>query len=115
MHPGRAVAAAFAERHEAEALITVTPSVTPAGVVFLLHDHGVNSLRVLGSWNNWLQPGLAGREREHGLWMTRPVRLAKGEYSYKFLVNDTEWRDDPANPQKVPDGHGGLNSTFAVK
>jgi hypothetical protein len=49
------------------------------------------------------------------LWMTRPVRLAKGEYSYKFLVNDTDWRDDPANPQKVPDGHGGLNSVFTVE
>jgi len=115
VHPGRAVAAALAEHHHAESLIKVTPSVTPAGVVFLLHDHGVKSLRVFGSWNNWVQPGLAARAREQGLWLTRPLRLAKGQYAYKFLVNETDWQDDPANPQKVSDGHGGLNSSFVVK
>lgn len=115
VHPGRAVAAAYAEHHGAEALITITPTVTPAGVVFLLHDHGAKSLRVLGSWNNWQRPGLPASQREHGLWMTRPLPLPKGQYTYKFFVNDSDWKDDPANPEKVPDGQGGLNSTFVVK
>ncbi|MGH9676849.1 MAG: glycogen-binding domain-containing protein, partial [Candidatus Acidiferrum sp.] len=105
---------AHTEHHGAAELIAITPSVTPTGVVFLLHDHAVKSLRVLGSWNNWSQPGLIARRRERGLWITRPLSLAKGEYTYKFLVNDSDWIEDPANPHKVPDGHGGLNSSFVI-
>jgi len=114
VHPGRAVAAAYAEHHGGTKLVNITPSVTPAGVVFVLHDHQVKNLRVLGSWNDWVQPGLAARQRENGIWMTRPLPLAKGEYSYKFLVNDGHWMDDPANPHKVGDGHGGVNSSFVI-
>lgn len=114
LHPGKAVAAAYAEHHDHAKLITITPSVTPAGVVFLLHDHNIKSLHVLGSWNDWQQPGLPARQQEHGIWMTRPLHLPKGQYTYKLLLNDLHWIDDPANPHKTPDGHGGVNSSFVV-
>lgn len=114
LHPGKAVAAAYAEHHHGAELVTVTPTLTPAGVVFLLHDHDVKNLRVFGSWNNWQKPGLAARQREQGIWMTAPLPLPKGQYTYKFLANDKNWMDDPANPHKASDGHGGVNSSFVV-
>ncbi|MCD6531571.1 hypothetical protein J7K99_03905, partial [bacterium] len=35
-------------------------------------------------------------------------------YQYKFVVNGTEWHEDPDNPAKVDDNFGGFNSVITV-
>ena len=39
--------------------------------------------------------------------------LGDGSYQYKFIV-DGVWLEDPANPNTVDDGQGGMNSVLTV-
>ncbi len=110
---GRAVAGAMAERHTGAAGFR-SPEITPGGMRFALHDHDARSVSVLGSWDAWQSPGLAAARTEDGVWQTASMKLAPGNYTYKFLLDGTRWLDDPANPAKAHDGLGGLNSVFRV-
>ncbi len=110
--PGRAVVRALAECHGMPEEVTLTPHIRQEEVVFLLHDHAAEDVRVYGSWDGWAPPGVQAVRRETGLWITAPLRLAPGAHAYKFLLDGWRWLDDPANPRKVHDGRGGLNSAF---
>ncbi|MEO8705890.1 MAG: hypothetical protein ABI867_38015 [Kofleriaceae bacterium] len=35
-----------------------------------------------------------------------------GQHQYKFIVNATEWINDPTNADQIDDGFGGTNSVF---
>ncbi len=48
-----------------------------------------------------------------GIWSTA-LDLPDGTYEYKFVVNGTEWRYDPRNPNTVSDPYGGRNSLLQV-
>jgi len=37
-----------------------------------------------------------------------------GRVTTAEALSETGWLDDPTNPQKIPDGFGGLNSLFIV-
>ena len=50
IHAFTAVALALADQHSTRADYAQSPMITPAGIIFLLHDHGVRAVRVLGSW-----------------------------------------------------------------
>jgi len=75
---------------------------------------GVKSVAVAGEFNHWdkrrhqMHPTSAGR-----IWSLR-IPLRPGEYEYKFLINDTLWLPDPANPRKIADGWGGFNSILSI-
>jgi serine protease AprX len=114
LSPGQAVARALAERHGRSAGQQISPSLSPEGITFSLHDHAATSVQVLGNWNGWRSPGIAARSIEPGFWRTQPVLLPHGQYAYKFLLDGTRWLDDLDNPRKAPDGVGGLNSTLVV-
>jgi serine protease AprX len=107
--PGQAVARALAERHGKIAAGT-SPDISASGIVFSLHDHNASRVEVFGSWNAWKGTSLAARLVEPGFWQTRAAELPQGRHTYKFLLDDERWLDDPANPKKAPDGLGGLNS-----
>lgn len=111
LNAGLAVALALQETHRT---IPLSPHITPAGVSFSLHDHWVQQVQVLGSWDGWQAPGLMAAQVEVGVWQTAPLALSSGRYLYKFILNGTHWLDDPANPQKWPDAYGGLNSLLVV-
>jgi len=108
--PGQGVARALAEKHQAGVGRVAGPEFTSSGVVFSLHDHNASRVEILGSWNDWKRPGLAARLTEPGFWQTRPARLPVGRHTYKFLLDNERWLDDPASPWKAPDGFGGFNS-----
>lgn len=111
LEAGRAVAAALQEQHHN---IPLSPLIEAAGVTFSLHDHQAQQVQVVGAWDNWRTPGLVAKEVETGVWQTEVKVIAPGRYPYKFLLDGTRWLDDPANPQKSPDGMGGLNSVLTV-
>jgi 1,4-alpha-glucan branching enzyme len=70
------------------------------------------SVSLAGTFNNW-DPNADPMEKgEDGLWRTT-LELAPGEYQYKFVVDGT-WIEDPANPDAVDDGYGGVNSVLTV-
>lgn len=112
--PAQAVARALAERHSRDARLQVSPRMSPEGVTFSLHDHAASRVEVLGSWDDWLSPGITARSIEPGFWRTQSVHLPVGQHAYKFLLDGHRWLDDPDNPRKAHDGVGGLNSTFVV-
>jgi len=111
---GQALALAIRERQGPLAGYEMSPVITPSGVTFLLHDHDVRQVRVLGSWDGWRAPGLAAQLVEPGVWRAdlRPPR--PGSYQYRFLLDGTHWLDDPYNPHKTPDGSGRLNSVLTI-
>ncbi len=114
LSPGQAVARALAERHSRSARPQDSPQLSPEGITFSLHDHAASSVQILGSWDEWRSPGIAATSVEPGYWRTTPVHLSAGRHTYKFLLDDQRWLDDPNNPRKAPDGLGSLNSTVVV-
>jgi hypothetical protein len=64
-----------------------------------------------GSFNAW-NPGELPMQRTPTGW-TIEIYLAEGTYAYKFIV-DGRWIEDPANPNRLPDGHRGFNSVFRL-
>jgi serine protease AprX len=112
---GQAMALALREKHGCLAGKSLSPEVTPAGITFILHDHDVREVQVLGSWNDWRAPGVKAALIEPGLWQARVEKLPPGRHLYKFLLDGARWLDDPDNPQKVPDGFGRLNSVLILE
>jgi len=67
---------------------------------------------VVGDFNNW-DPRSDRLLKKKGTFQ-KTVRLAPGEYEYKFLV-DGEWHCDPSAPRQVKNEFGTLNSVVRVK
>jgi len=74
---------------------------------------GVERVSAVGDFNQW-QAGATPLERREDGRFAAELRLAPGRYLYKFVV-DGEWRPDPANPDRTPDGYGGKNSVLTVE
>lgn len=71
-----------------------------------VYDAGASqpgSVHVAGSFNNWPQTVAGGgwamqKHPSQNRWATKRS-LQAGTYEYKFVLNDSEWIADPANPQ----------------
>ena len=107
---GRAVTLALADRHSRRADFAASPLVEGASARFLLHDHTVSRVAVLGSWDGWRSPGLVAVRIEDGLWEARLAPVPPGPHTYKFLLDGDRWLVDPANPSRVTDESGRWNS-----
>jgi len=44
----------------------------------------------------------------------KTLKLKEGKYLYKFVINGSDWKPDPQNPDKVADGYGSFNSVLVV-
>ena len=115
VHAGVAVSLAARAANGALQGFANSPSVTAVGVRFIFRRPGAEQVHVRGSWDNWAEPGIAAQQIQGGVWVADIQGLPPGRYAYKFLVNGTEWRDDPANPRKTPDGQGRYNSVLLVQ
>jgi 1,4-alpha-glucan branching enzyme len=73
---------------------------------------GAKEVFVVGEFNNW-DPRSDRMIKKSGAFQ-KTMRLAPGEYQYKFLV-DGEWHCDPSAPRQVPNAFGTLNSVVRVK
>lgn len=107
---GRAVTMALGDLHTRRADFAASPVVEGASVRFLLHDHTVSRVAVLGSWDGWATPGLVAVPIEEGLWEARLAHLPPGSHTYKFLLDGERWLVDPANPSRATDESGHWNS-----
>ncbi|KAA0221794.1 hypothetical protein EDS67_27970 [candidate division KSB1 bacterium] len=113
LHAGRALAQALREKHGVRNGHFHSPHLKDAKLNFVLHDHQARRVQVFGSWNDW-RTGIPAKQMEGGIWRAAHPVPAAGRYQYKFLVDEERWCDDPANPEKMPDGFGGLNSVVVV-
>lgn len=83
-------------------------------VTFRYPSGGETSVEVRGDFkpDGW-QAGVP-MTRAGGEW-TATVAIANGaDVQYKFVIDGGDWREDPANPDRVPDGFGGWNSLVHV-
>ena len=65
-----------------------------------------------GEFNNWAPDADLMAKGEDGIFRITK-KLSPGRYEYKFVIDGT-WKEDPANPAKVPDPYGGSNSVIVV-
>ncbi len=79
-------------------------------VIFTLDAPYGWDVALAGTFNNW-EPRAMIKDTD-GLWRLS-VNLTPGTYQYRFLV-DTEWREDPANPNKTINEYGSFNSIVEV-
>jgi 1,4-alpha-glucan branching enzyme len=71
-----------------------------------------NAVSVVGDFNNWDPHAHSLKKEKGGTWRVS-LRLKPGRYEYMFVV-DGDWREDPLNPNRVPNPHGGFNSVCDV-
>ena len=106
----RAVEKAVDETHRLEA---VDVERVDDKVSFAYHDDNAKSVAVAGEFNNWW-PSLMRKDHD-GLWRVEISSPASGRYAYKFVVNSSNWVEDPRNGMKAIDSYGGFNSVLIVK
>jgi 1,4-alpha-glucan branching enzyme len=73
-----------------------------------------SSVCVAGQFNDWDPKDIPLEKGGDGIWRVT-LRLEPGTYEYKFIVDGTDWIEDPSNPDKVPDPYGGNNSLLTVE
>ncbi len=83
---------------------------------FRLEGHGgAASVWLTGDFVGWAgNPGDGAVELAlggDGAW-TGGRTFAAGSYQYKFIVDGTTWIADPANPDTIDAGFGGVNSVY---
>ena len=93
-----------------------TPAATTCEKTFRLDGHGgASTVWLTGSFNSWGGDPTAGAvelvKDGDGVWTVMQTMDA-GSHQYKFIVDNTSWISDPANPNFVDDGFGGKNSIY---
>ncbi|MCB0833384.1 MAG: S8 family serine peptidase [Bacteroidetes bacterium] len=91
-----------------------SPVITEDRIVFYYHDHVASKVSVLGDFTAWMKDMLLMTKVDDGLWRADIPLLTPGRYHYKFLVDDTKWTPDPANPNRENDHYNGMNSVLVV-
>ncbi|HZK20624.1 MAG TPA: glycogen-binding domain-containing protein [Treponemataceae bacterium] len=82
-------------------------------VVFTMKDDSVSELAVIGSFNDWTEPGDAMAKNADGEWEYTLRTFADDEIQYKFFHSGNYIFDFRA-PDKIDDGFGGNNGFIAV-
>ena len=107
---GAALAAALQEEHAGR--YRSSPVITADTVTFFIHADDARQVEVFGSWDSWA--GLEAQRDSSGLWRAEMRHVSPGHYQYKFRIDGTDWREDPANNHKAPDNYGSFNSVFTL-
>jgi cyclomaltodextrinase len=104
------------EHHAPQPPAAVSQSAELVPVTFSLRPPGnPHSVYVTGDFANWdPQATPMSDDDGDGVW-TATVPLPRGEHLYKFVVNGTDWMEDPLNSEHVDDNYGGYNSVLHVE
>lgn len=96
---------------------TTLAAPPPREVVIEYRDLGAADVRIAGDFNGWVPDrGVLSSTHQEGetrVWR-KVLRLAPGTYEYRYVV-DGEWREDPANPDRMPTATGPPNSLLVVR
>ena len=73
------------------------------------------TFRVIPKTRKWelVEDKVVLEKGKDGIFRTT-LKLPPGTYQYKFVVDGT-WVADPANPETVDDGYGGVNSVLTAE
>ncbi|MEK7137026.1 MAG: isoamylase early set domain-containing protein [Patescibacteria group bacterium] len=71
------------------------------------------SVAVAASFNNWSATAHPMKKGIKGHWSCS-LKLAPGRYEYRFVLNGSQWMDDPACTERCPNPLGGQNCVLHV-
>ena len=83
-------------------------------VTFTVHADAGKSVYVAGEFNNWDASAKKMTYKEKDGIYSATLKLAPGEYQYKFVIDGT-WCADPENVNSVANDQGTFNSVVTVK
>ncbi|HRY28847.1 MAG TPA: diguanylate cyclase [Elusimicrobiota bacterium] len=86
----------------------------PISIRYDAKDPQVQTVSVVGDFNNWSKRTLPMARQPNGEWELT-VRLKPGRYRYKLFVNNGQWVPDPSAPLFEDDGFGGQCSIMVVR
>jgi hypothetical protein len=90
-------------------------SCAPLTFSYSDQGHTLTSVAVSGSFDAWDTTGIAlTYEASSQSWQVA-MPLAAGSYQYKFVLDGSDWKSDPANSSSVGDGFGGVNSVVVCE
>ena len=79
-----------------------------------VHAEAGQNVRLAGSFTDWeTKAKKMAFKKQNGVY-TATVKLAPGEYQYKFIIGD-KWATDDQNTEFVPNDKGTFNSKLVVK
>ena len=87
---------------------------TGKAVTFTVHGDKGRAVYLAGEFNKWDPTAKKMAYKARSGIYTATVKLAPGDYQYKFVIDGT-WCADPENVNAVPNGHGTFNSVVTVK
>ena len=85
---------------------------TTKAVTFTVHAEKGKAVYVAGEFNEW-NPTAKKMAFKAGVY-SATVKLAPGDYQYKFVIDGT-WCADPENVNAVANDQGTFNSVITVK
>ena len=85
---------------------------TADGALFVWTGEGA-SVNVAGEFNAWSTSADPMQKQADGSF-TLARKLAAGKYQYKFVVDGTNWKEDPNARETADDGYGGKNAIVVV-
>ena len=83
-------------------------------VTFTVHAEANQDVRLAGSFTDWETKAKKMTFKKRKGVYTATVKLAPGEYQYKFVIDGT-WCADPENENSVKNDQGTFNSVVVVK
>ena len=83
-------------------------------VTFTVHAEADQNVRLAGSFTDWETKAKKMTFKKRKGVYTATVKLAPGEYQYKFIIGD-KWATDDQNTEFVPNDKGTFNSKLVVK
>ena len=83
-------------------------------VTFTVHAEAGQEVRLAGSFTDWETKAKKMTFKKTNGVYSATVKLAPGEYQYKFIIGD-KWTTDDQNAEFVPNDKGTFNSKLVVK
>ena len=83
-------------------------------VMFTVHAEAGQDVRLAGSFTDWETKAKKMTFKKTNGVYSATVKLAPGEYQYKFIIGD-KWTTDDQNAEFVPNDKGTFNSKLVIK
>lgn len=83
-------------------------------VTFTVHAEAGQEVKLAGSFTDWETKAKKMTFKKCNGVYSATVKLAPGEYQYKFIIGD-KWTTDDQNTEFVPNDKGTFNSKIVIK
>ena len=83
-------------------------------VTFTVHAEAGQDVRLAGSFTDWETKAKKMTFKKTNGVYSATVKLAPGEYQYKFIIGD-KWTTDDQNAEFVPNDKGTFNSKLVIR